>query len=174
MELVKHKLLDVYDQCLNFQSQISLLNQNIYRIVTKRLLQFMIGQKRFFSKNPIPSSKDRNQSSTNFRLSRIIYVMNRIYHYQYVNLRILCKEIQEQLENDKQYKIDRKTMKNIVDDICEIGIATKKVFEITYQDIHIFNQKTFKSIFVVYRGVEVPDEVLKNLVEEDFKFRNEQ
>ena len=73
------------------------------------------------------------------------------------------KEILTSFEKEKEYAIDRKTLNCIIDDISDIKLIKKVTYEINYHyQNSVFNERSYKAVFLIYHNVEVSDEELKN------------
>lgn len=49
-----------------------------------------------------------------------------------ISLKDILKEIQTSFEKEKEYKIDRKTLIGIIDDISEIQLIKRVTYEVNY------------------------------------------
>ena len=126
----------------------------------QRLLNFLLELQRKDSEEELRRKKKKIQTQS--RVSRLIYIWKLVKEKQSISMIDITNLIGTELEKDMPYKIDKKTIVRLIDDLESISVATKKVFRIKIESQKILNDVTqFNRIMVTDSFVAIDDEQLK-------------
>ena len=146
----------------NFQ-ELNKINLDQYDFVSKKFLSFFLEKKYLIFEIP-ETGKKRKKLRTETRLNRIIYILTIIKEKNYLSFRDLSLSIEKNLENEKNFKIDKKTLLRILNDIEECKLIKLKKFLVTFKQKNSYNPfENFKQtkIFIIEKDFEISDEKLE-------------
>lgn len=126
----------------------------------QRLVSFMSEMHKAEGDDDSKKKKKKNQTQT--RVSRLVYIWKLVKERKSVSMIDISNMIGSDLEKNLPFKIDKKTIVRLIDDLETLGVVTKKVFRIKIESQKIINDVTqFNRIMVADSFVPIDDEQLR-------------
>lgn len=126
----------------------------------QRLLNMLVELNKRESEDDQKKKKKKNQTQT--RVGRLIFIWKLVKVKKSVSMIDISNLISTELEKDAPFKIDKKTIMRLIDDLESLGVASKKVFRIKIESQKILNDVTqFNRVMVTDSFLQINDEQLR-------------
>ena len=164
LQLKNQNLYKIFNVLLKNYEEINKINLEQYDFLSKKFLSFFLQKKYLIFNIKEGEKKTRKKLRTETRLNRIIYILKIIKEKNYLSFRDLSLSIENNLENEKNFKIDKKTLLRILNDIEECKLIKLKKFLVTFKQKNSYDPfDEFKQtkIFILDKDFEISDEKLQ-------------
>lgn len=130
------------------------------QIHLQRLLNMLVELNKRDAEEEQKKKKKKNQTQT--RVSRLIFIWKLVKEKKSVSMIDISNLISTDLEKDAPFKIDKKTIMRLIDDLESLGVIAKKVFRIKIESQKILHDVTqFNRVMVADSFLQINDEQLR-------------